>query len=303
MNQKQLAYFLTVYSEGSIQAAADKLYITRQGVSRSLRQLEEELAQPLFHRTANGITPTDFARSILPHVRQLLSEYDYIASTQTLATQRRSVVTVYALDHIAAWLGADFFLAFADAHPGITPSFIESTDQGVAEALAHGKGDFAITTPPFDTTLFSAQKLFRTPLCVRLHYTHPLAQKVSLSIRDLAGETVAGKGRAYQCFREKIDRYLLAQGLACNILLESSDETLLTSLATQNKAIILEHGYTASLVAHPSTVLRPITVGADDGVDICLLARRGQLPTQSARVFQQFLLTYLAAHPDDTASS
>ena len=303
MNQKQLAYFLTVYSEGSIQAAADKLYITRQGVSRSLRQLEEELAQPLFHRTANGITPTDFARSILPHVRQLLSEYDYIAGTQTLATQRRSVVTVYALDHIAAWLGADFFLAFAEAHPGITPSFIESTDQGAAEALAHGKGDFAITTPPFDTALFSAQTLFRTPFCVRLHQTHPLAQKDSLTIRDLAGETVAGKGRAYQCFREKIDRYLLAQGLACNILLESSDETLLTSLAAQNKAIILEHGYTASLVTHPSTVLRPITVGADDGVDICLLARRDQLPTQSARVFQQFLLAYLAAHSDDTASS
>ena len=160
-----------------------------------------------------------------------------------------------------------------------------------------------LTTPPFDTALFSSQTLFRTPFCVRLHQTHPLAQKDSLTIRDLAGETVAGKGRAYQCFREKIDRYLLAQGLACNILLESSDETLLTSLAAQNKAIILEHGYTASLVAHPSTVLRPITVGADDGVDICLLARRGQLPTQSARVFQQFLLTYLAAHPDDTASS
>ena len=100
MNQKQLAYFLTVYSEGSIQAAADKLYITRQGVSRALRQLEEELAQPLFSRTASGIAPTDFARSILPHVRQLLSEYDYIAGTQTLAAQRRSVVTVYALDHI-----------------------------------------------------------------------------------------------------------------------------------------------------------------------------------------------------------
>ena len=298
MNQKQLAYFLTVYSEGSIQAAADKLYITRQGVSRSLRQLEEELAQPLFHRTANGITPTDFARSILPHVRQLLSEYDYIAGTQTLATQRRSVVTVYALDHIAAWLGADFFLAFAEAHPGITPSFIESTDQGAAEALAHGKGDFAITTPPFDTELFSAQTLFRTPFCVRLHQTHPLAKKTALTVRDLAGETIAGKGRAYQCFREKIDHHILAQGLSCSILLESSDATLLTTLAAKNKAIILEHGYTASLIAHPATVLRPITIGADDGVDICLLTRRNQVPTQSARIFQQFLLAYLGAHPD-----
>lgn len=293
MNQKQLAYFLAVYDAGSIQAAADRLYITRQGVSRALRQLEDELAQPLFTRTVSGIAPTDFARSILPHVRQLLNEYDYIAGTQTLAAQQRSVVTVYALDHIAAWLGASFFHAFADTYPGITPSFIESTDRGATEALARGRGDFAITTELFDTTRFVAKKLFRTPFCLRMHKNHPLATKAVITAEDLDGAAVAGKGRAYQCFQEKIDRHFLAAHIDIRILLETSDETLLASLAAANKAVILEHGYTAALVPHPDTIVRPFAIDGEDGADIFLLQRRDQLPTQSARLFQKFLLDYL----------
>lgn len=292
MNQKQLAYFLAVYKEGSIQAAADQLYITRQGVSRALRQLEDELAQPLFVRTKNGIEPTEFARSILPHVRQLLSEYDCIAGTKTLAAQQRFVVTVYALDHVAAHLGADFFTSFATEYPDITLSFIESTDQGASEALAHGRGEFAITTAPFDTALFSAQTLFRSCYCLRLYKDHPLAQKDHITAADLDGETIAGKGRAYQCFREKIDHYFLAQGLDVHILLETSDETILAELAAKHQAIILEHDYTANLVPHPDTILRPFSIGGEDGVDIVLLTRRDQLPTQSGRRFQQFLTAF-----------
>ncbi|WP_294158369.1 LysR family transcriptional regulator [uncultured Selenomonas sp.] len=303
MNQKQLAYFLAVYDAGSIQAAADRLYITRQGVSRALRQLEDELAQPLFTRTTNGIAPTDFAQAILPHVRQLLNEYDYIAGTQTLAAQQHSVVTVYALDHIAGWLGAAFFCAFAAEHPDITPSFIESTDCGATEALARGRGDFAITTEPFDTTRFVAKKLFRTPFCLRMHKNHPLATKAVITVEDLDGAAVAGKGRAYQCFQEKIDRHFLAAHIDIRILLETSDETLLASLAAANKAVILEHGYTAALVSPPDTIVRPFTIGGEDGADIFLLQRRDQLPTQSARLFQTFLVRHISMHPKDLQES
>ena len=43
MNQKQMEYFLEVYRQGNIQSAADKLYVSRQGVSKMLKSLEEEL--------------------------------------------------------------------------------------------------------------------------------------------------------------------------------------------------------------------------------------------------------------------
>ena len=45
MNQKQMQYFVTVYETQNIQAAADQLFVTRQGVSKVIRLLETELGR------------------------------------------------------------------------------------------------------------------------------------------------------------------------------------------------------------------------------------------------------------------
>ena len=58
MNRKQLMYFMEAYRTCNIQAAADVLYISHQGLSRVLRTLEEELGQPLFRRSNRGLEPT-----------------------------------------------------------------------------------------------------------------------------------------------------------------------------------------------------------------------------------------------------
>ena len=103
MNQKQMEYFLGVCRQGNIQSAADKLYVSRQGVSKMLKTLEEELGQLLFIRNPHGLVPTDYANALLPHVQRLLAEYRSIANMSTLASQSKSVVTIYALDHIMAY--------------------------------------------------------------------------------------------------------------------------------------------------------------------------------------------------------
>ena len=130
MNQKQMEYFLEVYRQGNMQSAADKLYVSRQGVSKMLKTLEEELGQLLFIRNPHGLVPTDYANALLPHVQRLLAEYRSIASMSTLASQSKSVVTIYALDHIMAYLGAEFLWDFHQACPDI----ILSTGRGRASA-------------------------------------------------------------------------------------------------------------------------------------------------------------------------
>ena len=55
MNQKQLQYFVTVYQTQNIKTAADRLFVSRQGVSKVIRLLEEELGQPLFVRSIKGV--------------------------------------------------------------------------------------------------------------------------------------------------------------------------------------------------------------------------------------------------------
>ena len=45
-----LRYFITITEEGSISKAAEKLMITQPTLSRQLKDLEQELGEPLFIR-------------------------------------------------------------------------------------------------------------------------------------------------------------------------------------------------------------------------------------------------------------
>ena len=63
MNQRQLKYFLEVYSTKSISKAAANLFVTPQGISKTIAALEKELNVSLFEHHHNRITPTkDAAR-------------------------------------------------------------------------------------------------------------------------------------------------------------------------------------------------------------------------------------------------
>ena len=168
MNQKQLRYFWEVYQTCNIQQAADKLHISRQGVSKTLRQLEQELGQPLFLRTAQGLEPTDFAAGLLPHARRLLDEYAYIEGMNSLAGQKQNLVTVYALDHVLAYLSADFLLDFKKAYPAIIPSLVECTDEAALNGLLTQDCDLALVS------LGSVPVYSRTPVFFPvLHPTAP----------------------------------------------------------------------------------------------------------------------------------
>lgn len=77
MNLYQLTTFVTVISEGSMTAAADKLFLTQPAVSQQIRNLEEELGVELLVRGVRQIKATpqgeilyEHARKILNHVQQ-----------------------------------------------------------------------------------------------------------------------------------------------------------------------------------------------------------------------------------------
>lgn len=77
MNLYQLTTFVTVISEGSMTAAADKLFLTQPAVSQQIRNLEEELGVELLVRGVRQIKPTpqgeilyEHSRKILHHVQQ-----------------------------------------------------------------------------------------------------------------------------------------------------------------------------------------------------------------------------------------
>ena len=55
MNLKQARYIQTIAQEGSITAAARKLYISQPSLSQMLKQVEAELGAALFDRSVSPV--------------------------------------------------------------------------------------------------------------------------------------------------------------------------------------------------------------------------------------------------------
>ncbi|MDD5902835.1 MAG: LysR family transcriptional regulator [Oscillospiraceae bacterium] len=289
MNQKQLSYFLEVYQSRNIQAAADKLYISHQGLSRVLRSLEEELGAELFIRSNRGLEPTDFAKTLVPHVQRLLDDYATIQGVHTLMSKEKAVVSVYALDHLFGYLGAKLVTEFHLHHPEITLSILDTTDEYALESLSSGRCDFAIVNGPIDNTRFNASKLFYSRYCLRINKSNPLADKKQLRFEDFRGQSIIGKGRAYRCFRTNIDRHLFEAGIEVDVPIETPDEELLMELVERNVGIAATYDFSAVGHCGPNTVLRYLD-DTEAGHQIYLVERKNTLPTKAGRVFKSFLL-------------
>ncbi|MCR5084379.1 MAG: LysR family transcriptional regulator [Succinivibrionaceae bacterium] len=297
MNQRQLRHFVAVCEAGNINDAAGRLFVSRQGLSKSIRLLEEELGQRLFTRGPRGAAPTDYAAALLPHAQRLLAEYEAIGGLNTLAAQAQSVVTVYALDHLLAYLGPRFVLGFHREHPGAILSVVDTTDDHAIAALGARQCDFALVTGPLDGTQFHGDPLFFTAYSVRMARSHPLARRDLLTYADLDGQSIVSKGRAYACFRKNIDRHILGQGRTVRILAETSDESVIRGLLLSGEAVNLGYDYADGILPHPGIISRGLTDGESCGQVVYLAAALGARPTRACAAFRDYLLRWCEGLP------
>lgn len=72
MELRHLRYFVMAAAEQSISRAAARLNISQPGVSRQIRDLEEELGVTLFDRASHGLTLTEPGQTALSHAQEIL---------------------------------------------------------------------------------------------------------------------------------------------------------------------------------------------------------------------------------------
>ena len=64
-NLLQLKYAVEVEKTGSISKAAENLYMNQPNLSKSIRELEDDIGIAIFDRTAKGVVPTEKGREFL----------------------------------------------------------------------------------------------------------------------------------------------------------------------------------------------------------------------------------------------
>lgn len=81
LNYHHLRYFWAVAHEGSVSRAAKRLRITQPTISGQLRELQEQLGEPLFRRSGRSLELTDVGRATLVIADEIFALGDQLVET------------------------------------------------------------------------------------------------------------------------------------------------------------------------------------------------------------------------------
>ena len=75
MELRQIEFFLQLHKDRNITVASQNLYISQQGMSKSIANLENEVGFPLFKRSVSGVKPTVEAGELYSYFRTVMKSY------------------------------------------------------------------------------------------------------------------------------------------------------------------------------------------------------------------------------------
>lgn len=78
MTLQQLRYLIAISEHGSINAAAQNLYVSQSNLSTAIKELERELGITIFTRSNRGVTLTNDGTELLGYARQVIEQADML---------------------------------------------------------------------------------------------------------------------------------------------------------------------------------------------------------------------------------
>ncbi len=76
MTLTQLSYIITIAETGSLNKAAEKLYVSQPSLTSAVRELEKELGITIFYRSGRGVTITNDGAEFLCQAKEIYGQYE-----------------------------------------------------------------------------------------------------------------------------------------------------------------------------------------------------------------------------------
>ncbi|MDY2625642.1 MAG: LysR family transcriptional regulator [Coriobacteriales bacterium] len=190
MNFDAIRYFATAYEQGSIHKAAESLYISPQGLSQSIKQLEESFSEALFIRTNRGLVPTSFGKQVYDYARRIVADLDdlegFLVQHKSGVSSELSLVVCGGFNR-NTYTVPSIISKFEQENPSVicTTSYVEVADD-VYDQLYTEKVDIGIICYSCEREGFSYLPIKKLKVNCVLSKDNPLARKSSLTWSQVA---------------------------------------------------------------------------------------------------------------------
>ncbi|MCX9157739.1 CysB family HTH-type transcriptional regulator [Niveibacterium sp. 24ML] len=260
MNLQQLRYVVEVVRAGlNVSDAADALFTSQPGVSKQIRQLEEELGIEIFVRHGKRLTGiTEPGRQVLAIAERMLGEVDSLkkvgAEFRNESEGQLNIATThtqarYALPRVVQ--------AFVQKFPGVRLTLHQGSPRQVCDWVQDGEADLAIATEAVgDTEGLVSLPSYQWNRCVIATPRHPILKASPLTLEEIAKYPIVTYDTTF-AGRSEVNRAFLGRGLKPNVVLAAMDADVIKTYVAMDLGI----GLIASIAFDPITDRR---IGAVD---------------------------------------
>jgi LysR family cys regulon transcriptional activator len=230
VNLQQLRYLCAVVDHGlNVSAAADALFTSQPGISKQIRQLEDELGVPIFIRQGKRLAAlTAGGEVIVATARRALQELNNLKRVGAEFKSEDTGTLAIATTHTQArYVLPPVLKRFADRYPKVRLLLHQGNPVQVAEQTQRADVDVGIATEALaDYSDLVSLPCYTWNRCILVPKGHPLAKVRPLTLEALARYPIITYDFSFTG-RSQINAAFAAKGIEPNVVLTALDSDVI----------------------------------------------------------------------------
>jgi len=230
LNLQQLRYLCAIVDHGlNVSDAAEALHTSQPGISKQVRQLEDELGVRVFVRQGKRLASlTPAGESVLATARRALREIGNLKRVGAEFHSEDQGTLAIATTHLQArYVLPPALRDFARRYPKVKLELHQGNPTQVAEQTARGDADLGIATEALAMTPdLVTLPCYQWNRCVLVPRDHPLSRNKPLTLAALAQHPIITYDFTFTG-RSQINAAFDSAGLVPNVVLTALDSDVI----------------------------------------------------------------------------
>lgn len=222
MNTRNFRCFQTVYEERNLQTAAEKLFLSPQGLSKVIKSLEDECGSPLFVRTKEGFLPTESGK-VFYEKSKVITKYlnDMLSSIQAVNERDRRFKIGFASGTIRA-IDVNTVRRYMEENPEILASWHEQENESVFKRVLRNEISFGLVVGKHETSELKSVKLKSIDVVMYVFKGHRLWNETEIELEDLKNEPLILMNETHRIFHDVVNACMI-NGFNPNVVARVSE--------------------------------------------------------------------------------
>lgn len=300
MTIQQIRYAIVIAQTGSMNKAAEKLYITQPSLTGAVRELEKELGITIFYRSGRGVSLTNDGQEFLMYARQVYYQYESLEERYSgghelkkkfgVSTQHYSFAVKAFVETVKNFDSKKYEFAIREDK---TKEVIEDVRTLRSEIGIIYLSNFnrSVITKILKSNELKFKKLIACNTYVYMWKDHPLAHKKSISADDL---------KDYPCltFEQGVDSsFYFAEEIFSTAefprTIKANDRATMLNLMVGLNGFTLCSGIICEELNGGDYVAVPFESEEDGVMEIGYIMRNDQIPSEIGKLYIENIEAYL----------